>query len=473
MIEKGMRGGISQISQRYASANPPDKDGFKSFTKTLIYQDANALYSWAMSQLLPMRSFKWIDSIDVTEIPDDNPLGYILEVDLEYPRCLHDAHNDYPLAPEHLEITDNMLSPFQKRYFPPINGKIKKLTPNLRDKEKYVVHYRTLKLYLSLGMKIKKIHRTIQFEQSSWMKPYINLNTNLRKVATQKGDKVGKDLFKLMNNAVFGKTCENLRKRINFEVVTSRKTALKRFAKPNFKRAVRFREDLVGIHTIKPVLILNRPIHVGFTILDISKYHMYNFHYNIWLNQFPCSHLLFTDTDSLAYEVIGHDVYAGMSLIKDEFDFSEYPKDHFLYSTDNMKVVGKFKDECHGLAMLKFVGLRPKLYSYEYERIGYFELDGTEVEKPTNTSVEKIVISNKNTGKGIKDNVRKEFTLDDYKDNLHQMKPLVKEMNSIHSIGHNLYSCKVDKISLSAFDNKRWILEDGIRTLAYGHYNTL
>ena len=200
---------------------------------------------------------------------------------------------------------------------------------------------------------------------------------------------------------------------------------------------------------------------------------MYNFHYNIWLNQFPCSHLLFTDTDSLAYEVIGHDVYAGMSLIKDEFDFSEYPKDHFLYSTDNMKVVGKFKDECHGLAMLKFVGLRPKLYSYEYERIGYFELDGTEVEKPTNTSVEKIVISYKNTGKGIKDNVRKEFTLDDYKDNLHQMKPLVKEMNSIHSIGHNLYSCKVDKISLSAFDNKRWILEDGIRTLAYGHYNTL
>ena len=143
------------------------------------------------------------------------------------------------------------------------------------------------------------------------------------------------------------------------------------------------------------MLILNRPKHVGFAVLDISKYHMYNFHYNTWLNQFSSSRLLFTDTDSLAYEVTGHDVYAGMALIKDEFDFSEYPKNHFLYSTDNMKVVDKFKDECHGLAMLRYVGLRPKLYSYKYERIGYFENDGTEVEKATSTSVERIVIANK------------------------------------------------------------------------------
>ena len=188
-----------------------------------------------------------------------------------------------------------------------------------------------------------------------------------RKEAVDRGDKVGKDLFKLFNNAMFGKTMENLRKRINFEIVTTRKAALKRIAKPNFQRAKKFREDLVGIHMAKPVLVLNRPIQVGFAVLDLSKYHMYNFHYNIWMKKFPNSRLLFTDTDSLAYEVIGHDVYEGMSEIKEEFDFSEYSKDHPLYSKENMKTVGKFKDECMGQLMLNFIGLRPQLYSFDYE----------------------------------------------------------------------------------------------------------
>ena len=206
---------------------------------------------------------------------------------------------------------------FKENNFPPIRGSVKKLTPNIHDKEKYVVHYRNLKLYVDLEMKIKTGHRVIQFEQSCWMKSYIELNTNLRKEAVRKGDKVGKDLFKLMNNAVFGKTCENLRKRIDFEIVTSRKIALKRIAKPNFKRAIRFRENLVGVHTTKPVLILHRPIQVGFAILDLSKYHMYNFHYNVWLKKFPNSPLLITDTDSLAYEVTGHDLYTDMEDIKE------------------------------------------------------------------------------------------------------------------------------------------------------------
>ena len=304
MVEKGMRGGISNISHRYAVANNSKMSTFNSSqrTSTLTYQDANALYSWAMSQFLPMKNFQWSDpdTIDILNIPKDNPIGYILEVDMEYPKELHDSHNLYPLAPEHLQVDNEMLSPFQKDNFPLIKGKTKKLCPNLYDKEKYVVHYVNLQLYVSLGMRIKKIHRIIQFEQSPWMKSYIDVNIEKRKEAVRNGDKVGKDLFKLLNNAVFGKTMENLRKRINFEVVTSRKIALKRIAKPNFQRAKKFREDLVGIHMSKPVLTLNRPIQVGFAILDISKKHMYDFHYNIWMKKFPNSTLLFTDTDSLA-----------------------------------------------------------------------------------------------------------------------------------------------------------------------------
>ena len=156
------------------------------------------------------------------------------------------------------------------------------------------------------------------------MKPYIDLNTEKRKEATARNDKADKDLFKLFNNAVFRKTMDNLRKRMNFEVVRSRKVALKRIARPNFKRAKIFREDLVGIHMAKSVLMMNRPIQVGFAILDLSKYLMYDFHYT------TNSTLLFADTDSLAYEVVGHDLYDGMDEIKNEFDFSEYPTNHFF-----------------------------------------------------------------------------------------------------------------------------------------------
>ena len=153
--------------------------------------------------------------------------------------------------------------------FPPIRGSVRTLVPNLRNK-KYVVHYRNFQLYVSLAMKRKKIHRMIQFEKSCWMKPYIGLNIEKRKDVTTRGDAAGKDLFKLFNNAVFGKTMENLRKQMNFEVVTSRKIALIRIARPNFKRVKIFREDLVGVHMAKPVLVMNRPIQAGFAIPDLS-----------------------------------------------------------------------------------------------------------------------------------------------------------------------------------------------------------
>ena len=138
------------------------------------------------------------------------------------------------------------------------------------------------------------------------------------------------------------------------------------------------------------------------SILDLSKYLMYDFHYNTWMKKLPNSTLLFTDTDSLSYEVVGDDPYAGMGEIKDEFAFSDYPKDHFLQSCDDMKVVGKFKDECKGKLMLRFVGLRPKLYSFDYEREVHFDCkNGEEIDKPTDTNVTRIVLDNKVTAKGV------------------------------------------------------------------------
>ena len=140
----------------------------------------------------------------------------ILEVDLEYPKKLHDLHNNYPLAPERIMC----------------ENKVEKLIPNLRNKEKYVIHYKNLKQYLDLGLRLTHIYRGIKFEESEWLKPYIDMNTKLR---TKAKNNFEKDFFKLMNNSVFGKTMENIRNRVNIKLVNDRDKAKRLTAKPNFK----------------------------------------------------------------------------------------------------------------------------------------------------------------------------------------------------------------------------------------------
>ena len=254
-----------------------------------------------------------------------------------------------------------MLSPFQNEKFPD-NHKTPsvKLTPNLNDKHKYIVHYRNLKYYLSQGLVLKKVHRVLRFTQSCWLKAYIDFNTTMRSKATSS---FGKDFFKLMNNAVFGKTQENLRNRINVEVVTKRNVALKRVCKPNFKRSYTIHEDLTVIEMATTKLKLNKPCYVGFATLEISKLWMYQFHYDCMLNWFDNIELCFTDTDSLLYRIEGQDVYKVMEANADKFDFSDYPFNHFLYDKKNKKVLGKFKDELFSLTLEEFIGLRAKCYS--------------------------------------------------------------------------------------------------------------
>ena len=455
MIERGLRGGISMISHRYAKSNLPSQKDYDPNApyRSLIYLDANSLYPWAMCQPLPLNDFQFTEEeIDVTTVPDDAEFGYILEIDLKYPNDKHVMHNDYPLAPEKMKIDKDMLSPFQRKHFPVTPGEgADKLVPNLLNKTKYVLHYRNLKLYLSLGMELEKVHRVIKFRQTPWLKSYIEFNVEKRKLATLTGDDAAKDLVKLAMNSVCGKTMENVRKRVNIELVTSKKVAKKRIAKPNFKGVKRFHDDLVAIHLAKPKIELNRPIQAGFAILDLSKYHMYNFHYNIWLKKFPESILLFTDTDSLAYAVDNINIYEQMATFIDEFDFSEYPKDHPLYTTANMKAVGKFKDELKGNRMLKFVGLRPKLYSYIYEQ------DGITIEK--------------NTAKGVKKRVKNtKLKFDDYEQCMKIMQVKKVTMNCIRSDHHKLFTYEIKKIGLSSYDDKRYICDDGVTTRAHGHF---
>ena len=226
-----------------------------------------------MSQYLPYSGFKWLNQKEISDfylnsISENSSLGYILEVDLEYPSELHELHNDYPLAPGKFEISPNMLPNYcfstASEYGIKIGG-VNKLVPNLGNKSKYVVHYRHLQLYLSLGMKLTKIHRILKFKQSDWLQKYIDFDTSKRKNA---GNSFEKDFFKLMNNSVFGKTMQNLRKRISVKLVNNAKDYVRCISKPSQKI---ISKNFVVVHEIEPVLTLNKAIYVGFNILDLSK----------------------------------------------------------------------------------------------------------------------------------------------------------------------------------------------------------
>ncbi|KAK3108822.1 hypothetical protein FSP39_016459 [Pinctada imbricata] len=411
-----------------------------------------------MSQTLPTHGFEWINpnEVDHTSIPEEGDTGYIFEVDLENPRELHDSHSDYPLAAESFQIKPEMLSKYQDHLLEKLGmkaGSATKLVPNLYDKKNYVVHYRNLQLYLSLGMKVSKVHRAIKFHQSPWLKPYIEFNTNMRKQARNQFEK---DFYKLMNNSVFGKTMENLRKRVNIQLVHREKRLVKLTAKPGFKSFKIFNEDLASVELVKTKLVLNRPIYVGFTILELSKVLMYDFHYNHVKSKYGSrAQLCFTDTDSLCYDIRTEDVYADMQENKDLFDLSEYPKDHPLYDITNKKVIGKMKDECEGNVMREFVGLKPKMYSFTYEK-----------------KIDDVYYHNeKKRAKGVKKSVV-EYNIqhDNYRGCLLNQEYQMESMVSFRSYNHQIYTIQLNKTSLNPFDDKRFILNDGQNTLAHGHW---
>lgn len=415
MVKKGIRGGMTQVFKPFARM----KEGVSIF-----YWDANNLYGKAMSGPLPQGDYRWeyveaewvpetdgvllqegegemtpnvpaewvCDWTNVEEVKtfigratDEDARGYILEVDLDVPDHLHDYFADYPLCPDAKQCTP---SPHTVKQYAAVgiqmrddgtSGMGKKLVNDLMPKRKYVVHYLVLQQYLRLGMKLVKVYRAFSFHQSTWLKSYIDFNTEKRRLAKLLGDFAGVILYKLLINSIYGKFAENVWKRRNVSLLVGAayERALNMASSPHMKMwKVILPDELLVMEMAKHRITLNRPMVIGFSVLEMSKRWMFGFHYD-HVKPFMGENakLLYTDTDSLVYKMKWNQVADSKEDFVRKFqdqtrmlDLSEtLPKFKHHYEGQvpmEAGILGKFKDECFGEDILEWVGLRPKMYSY-------------------------------------------------------------------------------------------------------------
>ena len=323
--------------------------------------------------------------------------------------------------------------------------KCKKLVCNLRNKKKYVVHIRSLKQALNYGLKLKKLHRIIEFNQESWLKKYIDMNTELRKIA--KND-LEKDFFKLMNNPVFGKTMENVRKHRDIKLVTTDKKGSKLVSEPNYHTMNYISEDLSIIEMKRTKVKMNKPIYLGLSILEISKLLMSEFWYDYMKSKYDDNvKLCYVDTDSFIMNIKTEDFYKDIANdVEKRFDTSNYECDRRLPTGKNKKVVEFMKDKLGGRVITEFVAFRPKTYSYL--------TDDCKEDKKT---------------KGTKKCVIKRMSkCDDYKNCLLDGDIMLKSQQRFIGEGHDVYTENINKIALSSNDNKRIVSSDKITSYPYG-----
>ena len=306
------------------------------------YLHKNGLYTSILAGPLPFSGFRWLTEEEISEMMGDHTKirSCTLKVDLEY-----------PLAVESFKVDG-----------------VTKLIPNLYDKEKYVVHHEALRCYLRNGMVLKKIHGGISYEERDFMKKFIDINAEARKVAK---DEFEKDFYKRMSNSVFGKTMENVENRVDIEILndneeSDKKKLLKRISKPNYGSSFIFENSqLVSVRMRPSSVSLNKPIQHGVSVLDRAKVPMYSWHYEYMKPKYGDNAKVgYTDTDSFIYEIHTEDFFGDIREdVSTMFDTSSYPEDHPAgLPRMNKKVPGLMKDEACGRMITKVVCLGPKQY---------------------------------------------------------------------------------------------------------------
>lgn len=379
-------------------------------------------------------------------------MSCILEVDLAYPKHLHKAHENFPLAPETLSISFEQLSPYAKQCFKKIenhkNYTSEKLTATFLKRKKYIVSLKNLQLYVKLGMKLLKIRKVLQFRQKKWLKPYIDLCTCKRASCSTNFEA---NQFKLANNAVYGKTIQNARNYSKVCIARDKATARRLFSSPFYKSHTIVKEDLVIFHMETSEVKFNKPYAVGFTILENAKYFMYDFWYNVLTKTFGYENLelLMSDTDSFLFKLHCKKGYHhAMSKIAHHFDFSNYEKTNRYFSEENKMQLGFFKDEFKGEKIpVEFCGLRSKCYAIR---------TNNDEEKLTCKGVGRLAIKNR-------------LAFEQYKSTLFHDQIVRESFHAIQTKNHKIKTVRVTKKALSNFDSKRYILSCKIHSRAYSY----
>ena len=339
LLENNIRGGISSVmGDRYIQSDE---------NKNILYIDAKNLYGHSMSEPLPYDESKFDNNVkleDILSTPDDKDIGYFFEVNLKYHDNIKEKTKHFPFAPVNKKINPDDFSDFMKEIIPDTYTQMKKLICDCSDKENYLIHYRMVKFYIRHAMIVEKVHNIISFKQSRWLEKYISYNTQKRKKAKKDFEK---DFYNLLNNAFYGKTMENVQKRLKIKI----------FKKDDYREIIKQQSKLTfnGIHksyencdsyTFKQnEVLMDKPIYLGFSALELSKLLMYETYYDKLQPYFGRENiqLHYMDTDSFVLSVNTKDIIKDLKNLEDKFDFSNLDKNHELFSNKNEKVIEFFK----------------------------------------------------------------------------------------------------------------------------------
>lgn len=403
-----IRGGISSVSElKYHEITN---------ASSIHYFDVTNLYGYAMTFKLPVGNFKKISTNSNEEIMNiitkwdiNDEIGYIFEVDIDYPSDLSDKHNALPFLVEH------------------INGK---LIPCIRDKKNYHCHIIILKQAIMHGLILRRVIRAYSFTQKAWLKEYVTCNTIKR---TQTKDEAMRNYYKLMNNAVYGKTMENILNRSSCKIVDIKDTERidRIINKENVEDVLKLTDNILLYSCRKQPPIFDKPVYVGFSILEISKYHMYSLLYDTIKIKWPFSKLMYMDTDSLI--VAMDSVKIDYNNVKSKFDLSAYNDDRREVS--NKGVLGTLKDEYPNDPIVRFVCLKSKCYALV-------------------TQSGKVTMKNKGVTR------MDSLTFDDYmrvlESEIKGDDEVIKvEQFTFRSFNHKIFSIVSKKVCLKSSDDKR------------------
>ena len=455
-IEEGIRGGVSHAATRYASVPENCKE---DEPPTLIMLDAVNLYGYCMMQKLPAHTFEWEPDSELVKYTeefclsqtDEQADGFIASVDLEYPAELEPAHSSFPLAPTRLKVTEDMLSPYTQHCrrllaevegTSPRFGEEERLAGTFGGREDYVVHYRALKLYLKLGMKLKRVRRVLKFQQSDWIGRFVKRLTEKRQAAVTKFEQ---DIWKAIINATFGKTMQNLRKQQVVHFVHSSEDYERVRDQCDWDTFTHFGGDLTAFYVKKKRIYMNRPFFAGMAILDIAKEKMYDLFYNEIQSRFPDAEVCLTDTDSLAILSKATSKKRFLDEMEHVMDFSNYPADHPRYSKKLHMVPGMLKDEGKSLQLAELAALKAKCYCLR-------------------TEGQPLVSKAKGAKKS---KVKRDLTMEMYKSCIFSVNRLRMSSYRLQTKSFRMYLLKTRKIAMSSVDLKRYVLPCAIHTLPY------